>query len=62
MTKKYFVYMCLECKKPVLIKLDFIDFNEACCLEFKNHKLLKSFNDKSEAQNYIKYFTEDEDN
>jgi len=61
MTKKYFVYMCLECKQPVLIQLDFLEFNKECCLEFENHKLLKTFNNESEAKNYIKNFTEDED-
>ena len=61
LTKKYLVYMCLECKKPVLIQLYFLDFNKECCLKFENHKLLKAFNDESEAKNYIQNFTEDED-
>jgi hypothetical protein len=58
---KYYVCNCLECKSPVLVKVDYMEFNEKCCLEFSNVKIMKTFNDELEAKNYIKLMKKDEE-
>jgi hypothetical protein len=57
----YYVCSCLECNKLVLIKIDFMDFNKECCLDFKNLKILKIFNDENEAKNYMKIYRKNEE-
>ena len=57
----YYVCSCLNCNKIVLVKVDFMDFNEECCLDFKNLKILKNFNDEQEARNYMKIVKNEED-
>ena len=48
--KKYYVCVCLECNKPIIYTVDFLVKENKCCLEFKNHKILKTFNDENEAK------------
>jgi hypothetical protein len=38
-----------------------MEFNDKCCLEFKNIKIMKTFNDETEAKNYLKLLKKDED-
>ncbi len=52
-TEKYFVASCLECNSIVLYKMELLDFNKECCIDFKNLKIIKTFNDEQEAKNYM---------
>ena len=58
---KFLVYSCLKCHAVIVVKMDFLEFNKECCLEFKNHKLLKMFNDENEARNFMKQFERDDE-
>jgi hypothetical protein len=58
---KYYVASCLECKEMVLIKVSFKEFDKECCLDFKNLKLMKDFNDEEEAKNYLKLYKKDDE-
>lgn len=50
---QHYVFACMECNKPILIKVEFMQFGDEKCLDFKNHKLLRVFNDEREAKNYF---------
>lgn len=49
---QYYVFTCMDCNDPILIKVEFMEFKNMSCLDFKNHKLLKVFNNESEAKNF----------
>jgi hypothetical protein len=57
---RYHVCSCTDCGKIVLIKIKFMEFDKECCLDFKNLKTLKTFNDEEEAKNYIKLYEKEE--
>ncbi len=57
---RYHVCSCLECKKIVLVKIKFMEFDDDCCLDFKNLKTLKTFNDEEEAKNYIRLYRKED--
>ncbi|MEM3374376.1 MAG: hypothetical protein QXE31_04095 [Candidatus Woesearchaeota archaeon] len=57
--EKFYVGKCLNCKKMVLMKLEFLEYDE-CCVNFDNLKILKVFNDESEAKNYMSLFENEE--
>jgi hypothetical protein len=50
----FYAATCIESNNPVLVKIDFMDFKEECCLDFKNLKIMKVFYDESEAKNFMK--------
>ncbi|MBN2367829.1 hypothetical protein JXC34_02335 [Candidatus Woesearchaeota archaeon] len=58
---KYYVCSCQECRSPVLVKIDFMEFNSDCCLEFKNLKVIKEFNDEAEAKTYLDRYMKNEE-
>ena len=57
----YYACSCLECHATVLVKVDFLEFNKECCLDMKNLKVLKEFNDEKEARNYLSLYRKDEE-
>ena len=58
---KVYVCNCMECGKSVMFKIDFTEFNDNCCLDFKNLKILKTFNDEMEARNYFNSISQNEE-
>lgn len=60
-SKKYYVGSCTECGKITVIEINFLEFENDCCLDFKNLKVLKTFNDELEARNYAKLYSKDEE-
>ncbi len=58
---RFYVCNCLQCEDIVLIKVKFVEFQNDCCLDFKNLKILKEFNDEDEAKNYMKLYQKDEE-
>ena len=54
---KYFVYSCTDCNQVNLLKFETGGSN--CCIDIKNIKILKEFNDENEAKNYISLFKKD---
>ncbi|MFH2021350.1 MAG: hypothetical protein ABIJ34_08110 [archaeon] len=57
---KFFVCKCQDCSSMILFKVDFLEYNDECCLEFKNHKIMKVFGDEQEAKNYLALFEKEE--
>ena len=51
--KRYYVAHCLDCNSQVLIKMEYLEYNDKCCLDDKNIKTIKVFNDEQEARNYM---------
>jgi hypothetical protein len=57
---RYYVGTCLGCNNLVLLKVKYAEFEKECCLEPKNLKILRIFNDEEEAKNYIKLYSKEE--
>lgn len=57
--EKFYVAHCQNCNNKVLLKLEFLEYEE-CCVNLNNLKFLKVFNDETEARNYMKLFEKDE--
>jgi len=53
-TIKYYVTACQKCNKMGLMKIEFIEFFDSCCLKMDNLRVVKEFNDEEEAKNWIK--------
>ncbi len=51
--EKFYVAKCQKCNYFVLYKVEILDLNKECCINFDNHKVLKVFNDEQEAKNYL---------
>ena len=61
MKHRFFVCACMECRKPMIVKIDVLESERECCVDIKNAKLLKVFNDEDEAKNFVQYYKKSED-
>ena len=60
-SERFLVITCRKCNKPALLKVTFEEYENKCCLDFNNHKVLKVFNDETEAKNYFRLHKQDEE-
>ena len=45
----------------MIVKIDVMESERECCVDIKNAKLLKVFNDEDEAKNFVQYYKKEED-
>jgi phage FluMu protein Com len=61
LSEKYIVSSCRKCNKPILMKVQFQEYEGKCCLDFNSQKILKIFNDEKEAKNYYGLHKQEEE-